>query len=52
MAKKYSRITKTDQNIPQTDYRKTWYRQKTITFEQLLQISVHEGMKSKKRGTF
>ena len=46
MPKKYSRIKRTDQNTTETNCRKIWYRQKTITYEQLLQNSVHADMKS------
>ena len=51
MPKKDKHIWRTDQNMPQT-IEKNWFRQKRITIEQIMQLSVHGDMKSTKEGIF
>ena len=45
----YNSIYRRNQKTPQT-VEMRWYRQKTVTFEQFLQTSVHAAIKSTKRG--
>ena len=46
IAKKQKNIPRTDKNISQTCYQKTWCRQKWNKVEQLAKISVQTGTKS------